>query len=64
MFGFNPSAPPMPARASSGVVRPEMFYCDAYYSPDWKRVTIRTQSAPIFATTHTDSVAVLETSLS
>jgi len=32
-----------------------MFYCDAYPSGDKKKVTIRTQSAPIFATTQTDA---------
>lgn len=62
-FGFDPSSPPMPPkiRAAGGVIRPETFYCDAYVSNDWKRVTIRCQHAPIFATTQTDAFYVLDT---
>ena len=61
MFGFNPNLPPMPVNIQDpgNIVLPSMFYCDAYVSPDWKRVTIRTQSAPIFATTQTDAFATL-----
>jgi hypothetical protein len=57
MFGMNLAAPIMPGniRQSAGVVSPDMFYCDAYLSGDRKKVTIRTQSAPIFATTQTDA---------
>lgn len=62
-FGFDPMAPPMPPnmRAAGAVIDPAMFYCDAYVSGDWKKITIRTQCAPIFATTMTDAVAVLDT---
>jgi hypothetical protein len=62
MFGISPSQPPMPPNVKNpgAVIRPEMFYCDAYASNDWTRVTIRTQSAPIFATTATDGFAVLD----
>lgn len=62
-FGFDPSAPPMPPkmRAAGGVIDPAMFYADAYVSGDWKRITMRVQSAPIFATTMTDAFVVLDT---
>ena len=62
-FGFDPSAPPMPPKvmAAGGVITPEAFYCDAYVSGDYKRVSIRTQHAPIFATTMTDAFLVLDT---
>lgn len=62
-FGFDPMAPPMPPKmkAAGSVIDPAMFYCDAYVSQDWKRLTIRCQSAPIFATTMTDCFVVLDT---
>jgi hypothetical protein len=60
MFGFNPMSTPMPDNiAGGGIVTPQMFYCDAYRSNDNKKVTIRTQSAPIFATTQTNSFCKL-----
>lgn len=57
MFGMNNIAGAMmPPNISGGsIVTPQMFYCDAYPSGDKKKVTIRTQSAPIFATTQTDA---------
>jgi len=57
MFGFNMSAPPMPpkVKAQAHALNAGMLYFDAYASNDWKRVTLRTQSAPIFATTQTDA---------
>lgn len=62
-FGFDPMAAPMPAkmRAAGNVIDPSMFYCDAYVSQDWKKITVRTQSAPIFATTMTDAFVVVDT---
>jgi hypothetical protein len=62
-FGFDPSVPPMPPniRSAGNVIVPEAFYCDAYVSADNKRITIRTQHAPIFATTQTDSFVTLDT---
>jgi hypothetical protein len=55
MFGFSPSAPPMPMNIKDpGKIDPRMFYFDAYTESNEKQVTIRTQSAPIFATTMTD----------
>jgi len=62
LFGFDPGMAPMPPNvdAAAGVINPAMFYADAYVSGDWKKVSVRTQSAPIFATTHTDSFVVLE----
>jgi hypothetical protein len=55
-FGMNMNAPMMPANIKNpgGIITPAMFYCDAYPAEDKKKVTIRTQSAPIFATTQTD----------
>jgi len=65
MFGFSPMAFPLPPMKGQGpnnvpssyggIVTPQMFYCDAYRSGDNKKVTVRTQSAPIFATTQTDA---------
>lgn len=56
MFGMNINAPIMPTNVKgSGIVTPQMFYSDAFRSGDAKKVTIRTQSAPIFATTQTDA---------
>ena len=34
-------------------------YYDAYVSGDWKKVSIRSQSAPIFATTQTDAFVTI-----
>jgi len=60
MFGFSPMSAPMPDKImGSGIITSDMFYCDAYRSADNKKVTIRTQSAPIFATTQTNSFATL-----
>lgn len=63
MFGFSLDSPPMPARVKNdgAVIRPEMFYFDAYPSADWKRVTLRMQAAPIYATTMTDAFCVITT---
>lgn len=56
MFGFSMAGPTMPSRISgSNIVVPESFYFDAYPSSDRKRITLRTQQAPIFATTQTDA---------
>ncbi len=61
-FGFNPEAAPMPPNIKSpgGIIMPAMFHSDAYVSSDWKKITVRTQHAPIFATTQTDSFGTLE----
>lgn len=61
LFGFDMSVPPMPPKIKNlnAVVNPGMFFFDAYPSEDWKRVTVRAQSGPIFATTHTDSLYVI-----
>jgi hypothetical protein len=57
MLGMNMMAPMMPANVNniSATVNPAMFYCDAYRSTDNKKIAVRTQSAPIFATTQTDA---------
>ena len=60
MFGISIDSPPMPMDTTKGgIITPAMFYHDAYVSGDWKKVTVRTQSAPIFATTHTDAFVTL-----
>jgi hypothetical protein len=61
LFGFDLSGPPMPMNVmnAGAVIDPSMFYCDAYVAPSYKACTIRTQSAPIFATTQTDAIVVL-----
>lgn len=61
MFGMDMMAPVMPANIKnpSAIITPQMFYCDAYPAGDKKKVTIRTQSAPIFATTQTDAFYTL-----
>lgn len=61
LFGFDPDMAPMPANimGDGRIIEPAMFYCDAYVSGDWKKVSIRTQSAPIFATTQTDAFVTI-----
>jgi len=50
-------APPMPPniKNQSAIISPAMFYSDAYKAQDDKKITIRTQAAPIYATTQTDA---------
>lgn len=62
MFGINPDMPLMPnnIKNANAIIDPSMFYCDAYVSDGWKKVTIRTQEAPIFATTQTDGFGLLQ----
>ncbi len=62
MFGFSPLAAPMPLNIEdvSRAIVPAMFYNDAYQSKDNKTVSIRTQAAPIFATTMTDGFLTFE----
>jgi hypothetical protein len=57
MFGMNMLNPVMPANIKNraAIITPQMFYFDAYAAGDKKKVTIRTQSAPIYATTQTDA---------
>lgn len=61
-FGFSPMATPMPPNIDnvSAVLNPAMFYCDAYRNANKKLLTIRTQAAPIYATTATDGFALLQ----
>jgi hypothetical protein len=63
LFGIAPGLEPMPpmVRDVNRAISPAMFSFDAYVSENWKRVSIRTQSAPIFATTQTDAFATIET---
>ena len=59
-FGIDPSIPPMPTNIKGNAVQNAMFMVDAYGVDDGKRATIRTQAAPIFATTMTDAFVVLD----
>lgn len=60
MFGISGAGvrPPRVKNASA-VIRPEMFYFDAYASADWKAASVRTQAAPIFPTTMTDAFVTM-----
>ena len=62
-FGFDPNSMPtgVKMKDAGNIIDPAMFYSDAYVSGDWKKISIRTQSAPIFATTQTDAFVVLDT---
>lgn len=62
-FGFDPSMPPMPVKmkAAGAIIDPAMFYADAYVASDWKRISMRLQTAPIFVTTMTDAFVVMDT---
>jgi hypothetical protein len=60
-FGFNMQSPPTPMNIKNmgAVITPAMFYNDAFKDEGNKTVTIRTQTAPIFATTQTDAFVTL-----
>ena len=60
-LGVNPNAPMMSAniKGEGSIITPQMFYFDAYESPDRTSVSIRTQTAPIFATTMTDAFVTI-----
>lgn len=62
LFGFDMEAAPTPLQveADGNLFDPRMFSFDAYRSPDRKTVVMRTQAAPIFATTQTDGIATLK----
>lgn len=61
LFGFAPGMEPMPplVKSPGSTINPAMFYFDAYTAENWKRLSIRTQAAPIFATTQTDAFYTL-----
>ena len=62
LFGFNPAGgPSVPNIKGSGIFIPEHYYFDAYRSTNQKSLTCRVQHAPIFATTQTDAISVIET---
>jgi len=64
MFGFNLEAAPMPRNFKGkkwNEIMSAATYVDAYPAVGNKRITIRTQSAPIFATTQTDAIVTLTT---
>ena len=63
MFGVNMDAPPLYQKTaeavSGGIITMDMFHFDAWRAPDNKSLYLRTQSAPIYATTQTDAIAVM-----
>lgn len=61
MFGFDASLGIRPAliKNVNAVVSPAMFYFDAYQSIDNKRLTVRTQAAPIYAPITTDAFVTM-----
>lgn len=63
LFGFSPGGmtAPMNIKDAGAQFVPQQFYYDAYRASNQKAVTLRVQHAPIFATTHTDSISVIET---
>ena len=64
MFGFNLDAAPMPRNfqgAKWNDIMSAATYVDAYPATGNKRVSVRVQSAPIFATTQTDSIVTITT---
>jgi hypothetical protein len=44
----------------NALIRPDMFYYDAYANENWTNITIRAQSAPIYATIHTDAFCTMK----
>ena len=63
LFGFDPAQPPAPpnVKSDTNVILPQSVFCDCYVSDDWERVTVRSQVAPIYATTMTDAFVTLNT---
>ena len=62
LFGFNPAGgPSVPNIKGAGQFISEHFYFDCYKSTSKKALTCRVQHAPIFATTQTDAISVIET---
>ena len=63
MFGIDPNmslpAPSINLQGSLHAIVRDMFYFDAYQAEDKKRITFRTQAAPIYATTQTDAFVTL-----
>lgn len=60
MFGFDMTAAPMPPNVqTAGVLNPRMFHTYAI-QPNEKNVKIKTQSAPIMATTQTDAIVTFD----
>jgi hypothetical protein len=62
LFGVSPRVMPNPPniKNAGAVLNPGMFYFDAYPDNQWKTVTLRAQSAPIYATTSTDAFGLLK----
>jgi len=60
-FGMGPDAlPTIKMKSAPSVVEARMFHFDAYPNMSNTTVTHRTQSAPIYATTHVDCFALLD----
>jgi hypothetical protein len=61
-FGLAPNAAPVPmnVKNAGAIIMPEVFFADAYEDGnEGKAVTLRTQTAPIFATTATDGFVTM-----
>jgi hypothetical protein len=63
VFGFSPTALPMGVnvKGAGSIIDPAWFYFDFYEPTDKKGITLRTQTAPIFATTQTDAWVTIDT---
>ncbi len=63
VFGFDPNAIPQGVgiQGPGGVLDPAWLYFDFYEAENKKGLTLRTQTAPIFATTQTDCWVVIDT---
>lgn len=63
IFGFDPNALPQGVNVAGpgGVLDPAWFYFDFYEAENKKGITLRTQTAPILATTQTDTWVVIDT---
>jgi hypothetical protein len=63
MFGFSPTALPMGVnvKGPGAILDPAWFYFDHYVAENKKGLTLRVQTAPIFATTQTDAWVTIGT---
>jgi hypothetical protein len=63
VFGLSPTALPqgVNVKGAGSVLDPAWFYFDFYEPTNKKGLTLRTQTAPIFATTQTDAWVTIDT---
>lgn len=61
-LGISPMSQPLPENVMNpGLLDPRMFNFDAYITPRRDGIVLRTQTAPIFATTQTDAWCAINT---